>query len=918
MVEKEKYKDLFQLIPFPCLVLKPVNTGNFLITEANDAYLEVSGTLREDITGRLSCEVFPEKQGFKDDAKILEASLQMVLCTAEKNKTKTFRYDIPVSGTKIFKEKYWIAENIPVRGDKGEVNYILHTVKDVTEQVIQDKNHSQIKRELSKNEQQYRHFIKNNPDGLYSLDLKGKFTSANEGLAKIAEVPLQKLMQMDFLPFCAPEDRERIIEKFQEGISGKNTKFEASFVSAKGEKMILAISLMPIKVNTEVVGVYGIAKDLTGIRKTEKIVVEKRKFLEANTTFISSLVENEFNETELKEIFGIIGNAVSADRMYYFDVLKGDSGRTFISQKIEWSSDNATAQNENPEMQNIPGRKVKEILTPLEKNQTFTANLSELKEGYLKEVFLDQDIKAMLILPVFFKNDLYGFIGFDDCKKERVWNEDEITFLKGLSNILTAAIEKNAAEKAVKEREAEIKRSEKKFKALVQEGSDLMGIMDLEGNYKFVSETTTAILGLRPEEFIGKNAFDFIHPEDKERVIKQYQSLTTQKQVKISPFRFVDRDGNWRWLETTLTNLMEDPAIKGIVHNTRDITNLRAQALEIKQINERYSLAARATQDIIYDWNLQEDKVVRFQKCLKHSLGYTSAEVNSPHFWRDKIHKEDLEKEKTKLEEAFKNPEINLVNTEYRFLRKDGSYAYMIDRGYILRNEQGKAVRMVGAASDISEIRKKEEALKIANKRFKRAMKATNEMIWDWDLKRDIIIRSKGYNSIFGFPIQQSYSGIETWLKNIIPSDRKRVKNSIEKVLKENFRNQWKAEYCLIKANGEEASVVDRGYVVRNKNGEAVRLVGAVLDVTESRKMIKGIKKQNDLLKEITWQQCHLVRAPLARIMGLIPLLKNDEDEWTQEEVLEHISSSAQELDKIIRGIINKSEKIGVFEEESS
>lgn len=52
-------------------------------------------------------------------------------------------------------------------------------------------------------------------------------------------------------------------------------------------------------------------------------------------------------------------------------------------------------------------------------------------------------------------------------------------------------------------------RSERKFKALVQEGSDLIGILDLEGKYKFVSETTASVLGIEPEDFIGKTAFDF-------------------------------------------------------------------------------------------------------------------------------------------------------------------------------------------------------------------------------------------------------------------------------------------------------------------------------------------------------------------------------------------------------------------------
>ncbi|RZS93947.1 PAS domain S-box protein [Aquimarina brevivitae] len=123
------------------------------------------------------------------------------------------------------------------------------------------------------------------------------------------------------------------------------------------------------------------------------------------------------------------------------------------------------------------------------------------------------------------------------------------------------------------EKEARIAKSEQRFKALVQEGSDLIAILDLEGNYKYVSPTSTSVLGISSTEFIGRNAFEFIHPEDKERVKDKLQRITKESRVSIEPYRFQNNEKEYRWIETILTNMTENPAVIGIVANSRDVTD---------------------------------------------------------------------------------------------------------------------------------------------------------------------------------------------------------------------------------------------------------------------------------------------------------------------------------------------------------
>ncbi|MCC8358388.1 PAS domain S-box protein [Salinimicrobium sediminilitoris] len=909
------WKDIFEAIPFACLVLKLEDSGAFTVVEVNPAYLELTGTTREELINKNSKEAFPpnpDLQEYGHDH--FNLALEKVIQTGKKAEAKDLRYDIKNKRTGKFEERYFTSQNVPVKNEGGKVEAILHTTQDVTLENKRKKRDREIEEELNANRQQFKNFIRENPDGLYRLDLEGNFLHANDSLVKLAELPFEELINSNFLPFCAPYHKQLILDHFNKAVGGQITSFEADFNSAAGNTVVLKILLMPMFLEGKVVEVHGIAKDVTQLKQSEKVIIEKSRFLEVNAAFVSSLLENEINNEVLHETFGVIAETVEADRMYYFGAdTHPETGEILISQKVEWCSERAFPQIDNQEMQNMPIKKVEEITAPLIKNLPFTATLEELSPGTLKDIFQEQHIKSMLLLPIFVEENLSGFVGFDDCSVQRIWKEEEISFLKSLTQNLTNAFEKNAALKKVKKREEELKLSEQKFRSMVQEGSDLIGILDIDGYYSFVSENYKSILGFDPKELIGKNAYHFIHCDDWERVKEQFYQLKDKKQVRISPFRFKNKKGEYRWVQTTATNLMNDSAVKGIVANSRDITTVIEQAREIEHINERYQLAATATQDLIYDWDLTSNDVTRFHRGPRELFGYPADVVNKRDFWKINIHPEDKPVEKKKLADIISNPNEDFIKTEYRFRKADGTYARVVDRGYILRDHTGKALRLIGATSDISEITAKREALRIANKRFKMAMKATNEMIWDWDIATDSVTRSKGYKKIFGYDTNEATSVHSFWLTKVPDEDREKVQRSLACAIADPEVDKWKLEYRIVKADGKIAHITDRGYILRDQNKKATRMIGAVLDVTNSRKLLRKIQSQNKVLKEIAWEQSHVVRAPLARIKGLLHLLDEEVfEDMSQEEILFHIKDSANELDSIIRSIVEKTEKINV------
>lgn len=135
---------------------------------------------------------------------------------------------------------------------------------------------------------------------------------------------------------------------------------------------------------------------------------------------------------------------------------------------------------------------------------------------------------------------------------------------------------------------AQIQQNEQRFRALVQEGSDMISIIDANGKYSYTSPTTTAILGIRPEEFDGHTVFDFIHPDDIEKATLCLQRIMSETKVIVEPFRLRDANNEWRWIETVLTNMLHNPAVKGIVANSRDITE-KVKAQQQYDINEQFN-----------------------------------------------------------------------------------------------------------------------------------------------------------------------------------------------------------------------------------------------------------------------------------------------------------------------------------------
>lgn len=249
------------------------------------------------------------------------------------------------------------------------------------------------------------------------------------------------------------------------------------------------------------------------------------------------------------------------------------------------------------------------------------------------------------------------------------------------------------------ERKLEV--SEQRFRALVQNSSDLLIITDRFGNYLYVSPTIQSILGINENISVGKNAIDSIHNQDKLFVKTQLKRLKTTKQVKIEPFRVMVNNKQFRWLEAVVTDMFDNPTIRGIVVNAKDVTeNIEAES-KLNESIKRYNTVSKATNDAIYDWNILDDEII-WNHGIQTIFGYKPSSIYKIECWMTRVHPNDTIGVNKKLQ-THMNYKISKFMCEYRVICSDGSYKFVLDRGFINYDFNGQPVRMIGAVQNITD-----------------------------------------------------------------------------------------------------------------------------------------------------------------------------------------------------------------------
>lgn len=360
-----------------------------------------------------------------------------------------------------------------------------------------------------------------------------------------------------------------------------------------------------------------------------------------------------------------------------------------------------------------------------------------------------------------------------------------------------------------------------------------------------------------------------------------------------------------------------------IVNNDRKneaiMEQLQKNNQEISDSIERYNIVAKATSDTIWDWKIQEDEFV-WNKGIQGVFGYKSEDVGkTSKWWFDRIHPEDSLKMSVKLY-SFLEQKTERWQDEYRFMCSDGSYRYVFDRGFLVKDENGKAIRMIGAIQDITKQKEEEQRLKLLETVITQTKDAV--VITDTDITKNempkIIFVNPAFTKMTGYKPKEVI-GKSTSILTGTKSDA----NELEKL----FQSIKSVSECFIetisyKKNGEEYWVNFSMIPIFNKDGAHTHWISIQRDITETKnqekekeQLIRELTQNNKDLKQFSYITSHNFRAPLSNLTGLLNLL---EDIPIENEELKEILNGFNKSTKLLNDTINDLVKVVIIKDNPS
>ncbi len=285
----------------------------------------------------------------------------------------------------------------------------------------------------------------------------------------------------------------------------------------------------------------------------------------------------------------------------------------------------------------------------------------------------------------------------------------------------------------LKRREKELKNAELNMRMVLNNTEELFIILDKDlkiVNFnKATEEKSKKLLGVPFEK--GRSIFDSADPW-RLPYLKELYADVLNGSICSNIVEIPETSQHSKFIVSIrYAPLYENEQIVGVIINIHDVTEAKEKEATLLQTNERFYYATKATNDAIWDWDIQQDKVLRVGDGLKNMFGYEIAEAEKDkNFWIDRVHPQDSKSMVDKRSHTLFHTNELYWEDEYRFRRSDGTYAYVFDKGYIIRNTEGKPERMIGATQDVSQ-RKESEALlvELNNRLKKRAEELVNSNI---------------------------------------------------------------------------------------------------------------------------------------------------------------------------------------------
>lgn len=523
---------------------------------------------------------------------------------------------------------------------------------------------------------------------------------------------------------------------------------------------------------------------------------------------------------------------------------------------------------------------------------------------------------------------------YTNWQGEMTWFEENIYPLKKENNIIfVVKICSDITER--KKQEMELLRAKEKAvekeilnNKLLANISDVIVIIDHERNTQYKSPNVEKLFGWKPEELIGNNAFENVHPDDIEQARIFIDSIYSESNKSgTTEVQYRHKNGNYVWIKFTATNLLHDPVINGILGNYHEISDKKKSEIELLKAREKtnkYTEMIISSQSVAnicsYSTNLIEDDIDKsVWECSPEFYKIFGIDETYPHTiagWAEFIHPDFREELVAYHESVIKNR--SSFNKEYKIIRiNDGIERWVRGTGELVYDKHRNPVRMYGAIQDITEIKKTEDDLIKAKEKAEEneeklieAQKLSHVGSWEYYIETGMVFWSKELYSIFErsnnlpapkYNEQQSFYTAESFIK-------------LDKVVQDCIQKEipYEIELDIITSSGGVKQIISKGHVKKDEKGKIIGSYGTAQDITMQKKLERELiiskekaEEANRLKTEFLNNMSHEIRTPMNGIIGFSEMLdKPDISDEKRKYFSKLVQNSSQQLLRIIDDIL--------------
>jgi|GEM_PF-328183 len=666
--------------------------------------------------------------------------------------------------------------------------YILAIARDITEK-------KKAEEALIKSEEVRRLIMDSALDAIVCIDKTGNVTVWTPQAEKIfgwkEEEILGKKLTENIIPPAYRDRHEKGMRQYAETGDGPvlNRMIEITAINKQGTEFPVELSIIPIKQGRSEF-FCAFIRDITERKKAAEQIAR----------------EKELSDTAINSLPGIF---------YMFDI-----NRKFL----RWNKNFETVSGYSiDEMTHItPVNFFAEEDRPLAQQkvqETFQKGSAELEAHFLT--------KSGEKIPYFFTglSVIYG----------------------GVPCMLGTGID-------IKERkiaEAALKASEEKLRQVLTSSAHDFYVIDTDYRISLINENAAANLrrAWGKEVKVGTHILEAAPPAKKQYLKENFEKTFSGEVIEYETLHEIG-DNN-AWIRVRYTPVSDETgSVTGVYVVTKDITEKKVVENDLRQSNNRFEMITRTTNDAVWEWDLETGQLWS-NETHQQMYGLTMNDpVPAEGMWRDRLHPDDREMIVTMQREALAS-DTNVFISEYRFFSGKNEYVNLYDRCYIVRNEAGKPVRMMGSMMDITERKRAEEAVRISEEQYRALVENAPEALVVMDMEqRKFVNVSESAVKLFKMSREEL---LETGPVELSPAQQPDGRASAEAAfdyLQEAIEGGKPAfEWTHINSEGNEISCEVR--LVRLPSDKQVLVRGSIIDITERKKAEAERSNERNLLRAL-------------------------------------------------------------------